>query len=296
MGLDSPALQFLLNAKRNGVSFERVLTIGRQGIHISAAELYDSLTRNGIRVSRAEAEQLIQEENGYCEPLLRRLGAGEIHSIDVSPYEGATILHDMNLRLPDCYHGRYTLVVDGGSLEHVFHYPTALANCLEATELGGRFVTITPANNQMGHGFYQLSPELFFRVLDKNNGFKMEQLLIFEIPWRGIWYEVADPKQVRWRVELINRRPAYLIAMAQKDEALPLFAITPQQSDYSAAWQASQESGGTRSVSDAMPRPAGWRRFVPQWVSQSYRQLVPFRPRYYKKIHAANGETDSPVR
>lgn len=294
MGIDSPSLQFLLNARRNGVSFERILTIGRQGIHISAIELSNSLSRNGICVSHAEAHEIITAENGYCEPLFRRLGASEVHSIDVSPFEGATILHDMNLRLPDCYREEYTLVIDGGSLEHIFHYPTALGNCLDATRVGGRFLTIAPTNNQMGHGFYQLSPELFFRVLDKDNGFRMEQAIIFEVPWKGVWYEVADPKQVGSRVELTNRRPAYLIAMAQKTESLPLFTVTPQQSDYSAAWQQSEE---VRSVSDAMPRLAkGWRRFIPRWASRSYRQMAPFHRRHFKKIYANGGEAESAPR
>jgi hypothetical protein len=35
---------------------------------------------------------------------------------------------------------------------------------------------VTPANNQMGHGFYQFSPELFFRVFSQENGYLLRAL------------------------------------------------------------------------------------------------------------------------
>ena len=56
-------------------------------------------------------------------------------------------------------------MIDSGSLEHVFNISQALRNCLEMVESGGHFISIGPANNAMGHGFYQFSPELYFRIL-----------------------------------------------------------------------------------------------------------------------------------
>ena len=37
------------------------------------------------------------------------------------------------------------------------------------------FVRITPANNFFGHGFYQFTPELFFRIFSAANGFEVER-------------------------------------------------------------------------------------------------------------------------
>ena len=66
---------------------------------------------------------------------------------------------------------KYTLVIDGGCLEHIFNFPVAIKNCMEMLQEGGHFIGITPANNLMGHGFYQFSPELYFRIFSKENGF-----------------------------------------------------------------------------------------------------------------------------
>ncbi|MCA1572803.1 MAG: hypothetical protein LC798_21415 [Chloroflexi bacterium] len=43
------------------------------------------------------------------------------------------------------------MVLDGGTLEHVFDYPTALRGALDAVRLGGHFIAVTPANGWCGH-------------------------------------------------------------------------------------------------------------------------------------------------
>jgi hypothetical protein len=187
--------------------------------------------------------------------------------------ENATILHDMNLPLPDAYHDRFSLVMDGGSLEHVFHYTTALKNAMEAVVPGGHFLTVTPSNNLMGHGFYQFSPELFFRALSPVNGFEIHRALVYEQPWKGNWYEVADPQQLRTRVELMNFRPTYLVVCARKIASVPIFAQTPQQSDYTALW----------SDAHKLPAADGMRlkQRLPGWVGNLYRRLHPLRPHIF---------------
>jgi hypothetical protein len=282
MGFERATIEFLLRANGNGISMAHVLTIGRQGMHIQADQLGEQLARHGKHLNRNEIGRLLTEERGFCEPFLRLLGAAKVDSLDFSPYEGATILQDMNQPLLKEHHLRYSLVIDGGSIEHVFHYPQALKNCMEATAVGGHFVTITPTNNLMGHGFYQISPELLFRALSEVNGFEVTHMILFEHPWESIWYEVIDPEQARSRVELINTRPAYLIACAKKTMEKPIFAAVPQQSDYSTIWQ--ETAGKTVGVAHTASQPKkSWRRFLPPGAIRWYRLFQPFRPRLYKK-------------
>lgn len=259
MGFEAATIEFLLWSRDAGLRFDRVLTIGRQGLHVTQAELRTILEAHGLDPSRAQP--ILAGDRGFAEPLLTYIGAGSVDSLDVSDYEGATILHDMNRPLPDSYHNRFSMVIDGGSIEHVFEYTTALRNCMEAVEVGGHFITITPANNLLGHGFYQISPELFYRALTPENGFEIVRLVLFENPWKRVWYEVADPEQVRSRVELAGGREACLIVCAKRTSIQPIFAKPPQQSDYSMLWQAS--GGKTLAVSDTRPRPPAlfWKRF-----------------------------------
>ena len=99
-------------------------------------------------------------------------------------------------------------------------------------EIGGAYIGITPANNQMGHGFYQFSPELYFRVFSPENGFEVQKVFLNT---NGSIYEVADPLDVGSRVELTNSRPAALVVIAKKVKNIAEFQI-PQQSDYVSEW------------------------------------------------------------
>ena len=107
----------------------------------------------------------------YADDLFHGLGATTLDVMDVSGFEGANILHDLNQPVDTRLHNAYDCVFDGGALEHVFNFPLALKNCIEMVKVGGCFITITPANNWCGHGFYQFSPELFYRILSRENGF-----------------------------------------------------------------------------------------------------------------------------
>ena len=99
---------------------------------------------------------------------------GTVESLDVSTYEKATILHDMNLTVPYELRERFTVVHDGGTIEHVFNVPEAFKNCMEMVRVGGHFTQVNVANNYTGHGFWQFSPELIFRVFSPQNGYRIE--------------------------------------------------------------------------------------------------------------------------
>jgi hypothetical protein len=108
---------------------------------------------------------------------------------------------------------------------------------MRSLRVGGYYMAVTPANNFMGHGFYQFSPELYYRVFSTENGFAVERMVIYEDHWPAEWYQVTDPETIKRRVILLNRYPTYLLILARKNAQLPVFATTPQQSDYTAWWQ-----------------------------------------------------------
>jgi hypothetical protein len=86
---------------------------------------------------------------------------------------------------------------------------------------------------QCGHGFYQFSLELFFRLFAPDNGF---ELLRIYMTCNGRHYHVADPARVHGRVELLNSEGSLLMVHARKVAHVPDALKTPQQSDYLAVW------------------------------------------------------------
>lgn len=256
MGVTSKDVALLTALRDRGVSFERTLTIGRQSLAADIAGLVAGAAEGGRPMPEADAARLIEGGGGYAEPLLWHLGALEAHSIDASSYEGATFAHDLNLPLPEDRQQRYSLVFDGGSLEHIFNVPQALANYMSAVERGGHLIVATTCTNYVGHGFYQFSPEFFFRALTPENGFQVRLLLVRALhPWAR-WRRVSDPAEVGGRVELTNAWPTLIYVVARRTSAAPIFSAWPQQSDYVPAWDTGPRRARRRRSVDRLPAPA----------------------------------------
>lgn len=234
MGLSADGTRFLLYAKTQGVRFTRTATLGRQGLHLTADELGKNLRDFGHDASGAEG--MLRGAGGFAEPFLETLGAEEVCSFDASGFEGASYVHDFNFPVGAGLRGRFTAVIDGGTLEHIFDFPTAVRNCMEMLEVGGHFLGSSPVNNFAGHGLYQFSPELFFRVFSEPNGFRVRRMIVFEGRPAKSWFEVADPAAVGERVAFANSKPATLLVLAEKVAAVEVFSSPPRQSDYTALW------------------------------------------------------------
>jgi hypothetical protein len=236
MGLDTAAVNFLCYAKNNGVNFAKTLTIGRQSFQPELNFLKNVFKSIGTSFS---AEKFILD-NCYGEKFFRELGAQSVDSIDYSDYQGATIQHDLNIPIDNALKNKYTVVYDGGTLEHIFNIPEAFRNCMKMVTVGGHFIQGTVANNFMGHGFWQISPELIFRVFSKNNGFSIHSVLLYHMSGQGEWYLVSDPDDIKQRVLLCNSNPVYLFTIAKKIADVDIFSVTPMQSDYVATWEKAQ--------------------------------------------------------
>ena len=282
MGLDNSAVTFLLGAKSAGVDFDRTVMLGRQNFFPTAAHFQRVMAQCA---PSARLDEILAARGGYAEPFFERLGAREVASIDASPYEGAGLVHDLNNPIPDSCRGRFTAVVDGGSLEHVFDFPRALRNATELLAVGGHFLSIAPANNFLGHGFYQVSPELYFRVFVPANGFRMHAMLIRSCSSRSRWYRVLDPESVGGRVELHNSLPTLLYVLGQKIDEKPLFSLRPQQSDYAAIWQ-------TQGDIRVGPRQRASGQRLPAFIKRPLQRLLPLftnapfavKSRWYRAI------------
>lgn len=236
MGINKNSLRFLLLAKKSGVDFSRTAMIGRQSLNMPESHFIDVMKNESGFVESSEKWKELY--NGrYAEKLLKYLGAEVADSFDFSDYEQASYVHDFNTPISDQHKNKYTLVIDGGSLEHIFNFPVAMKNCMEMTMTNGHFISITPSNNNFGHGFYQFSPELFYRVLNNDNGFAVKQMYYYDDKFSPNWKSVIDPDKVKKRVTLINDKPVMLILLAQREVIKSIFDKTPQQSDYQAAWE-----------------------------------------------------------
>jgi SAM-dependent methyltransferase len=254
MGIDAHGAAWLLDRARAGAKFDRTLMIGRQNFFVGRREWRRVLARARRPVPPAWSA-LDGFHGTYAETFFKALGADTVNSMDATAYEGADRVHDLNQPVPPDWRETYDTVFDGGSLEHVFQFPTALLNCLQLVKPGGHFMAYTPANNYYGHGFYQFSPELWWRALGEGAGFKIEKMVAVEFGWRLRMFAVADPAAIGERISLINRAPVLLFVCARKTGPTPECFGPVLQSDYSATWRKGDASGAA-----AASAREGWQR------------------------------------
>jgi hypothetical protein len=266
MGVDTHALRLLCDSRKNGISFSSTMMIGRQRYYaLKVSDLCGALN-----ITSQDASALY--EQNYIEPLLERLGATRIESLDNSAYEQATIIHDLNEPISEHLKASFTCVFDGGAIEHVFNFPQAIRNCMEMVAIGGHFLGVTVANNFAGHGFYQFSPELYYRVFSTDNGYVVEDMLLCESDPGAPWYRVEDPAALGRRVELINSRPTYIMVVARRVNEVKIFNVTPQQSDYTAMW--GRRKGPVVAPSSRARNPKSVvAQFIPRAVKMPLRKM-----------------------
>jgi hypothetical protein len=236
MSIDSDGLAFLLLARGEGVRFARAVTLGRQSLSVSRATMESVFAQFGYTLSAEDAALISEGSCGYCDSLLHHFGATAVESLDASSYQGSSIIADMNRPLPRSLCRGFSLVVDGGTLEHIFNAPVALANCMDLVELGGHAVFISPCNNYFGHGFYQFGPEFYFRALTPDNGFVLERVLVCVQEHVSRWLALRDPAEIGERLVLETDAPCTLFVRARRVNDARAFTSTPQEVHYAKTW------------------------------------------------------------
>ena len=262
MGLDSTSVRFLHACMRSGVDFTRTLTLGRQ--------------------------QML-ESGEPADAFLQQLGAETVDSLDASSFEGATIIADLNRPLPAELEGSYTAVVDAGTLEHVFDVARAVRSTAGTVAVGGHYIAISPANNWPGHGFYQFSPELMFRMLSPAAGFEVRGAFVIEHRREARWFAVADPERVGSRVAWRSGQRASLAVVAQRTRICDLYDYVPQQSDYASRW-GDEGAGGTGAPTGRLKEQV-W-RVAPPTARRVYESVIHarqerFDPRFFTRVDAS---------
>ncbi len=225
-------LRELVSEKTNG------LMLGRQGLHIKPRffkRLQNSLSEAGLPI---DLEQYRQED-GFAETFLKRIGFPEMRSMDASEYEGAEYCQDLNEPVQLDLYKRFDVILDGGTLEHVFNVPQALDNVFHMLTNGGIFISINGITGWAGHGFYQFSPELVWRYWKDTRRCSVKACDVISADSRQPTIHVSDTGKAgrRFRGKGLQGR-WYLYYVVQKsNHANDVEKIQNiQQGDYALRW------------------------------------------------------------
>jgi hypothetical protein len=155
-----------------------VLTLGRQTIYATPAEARQLFSRYGIepaidnpqldvftKQTRSDKQVRISDTDFFL-----MLGAEKVVAIDVSDYEGASIIHNLNSPIPDELEGIADFIVDGSTLDNIFDPPCALRNVGRLLKPGGRCIMENRSNaGGPGIGYMMFSAPWFFDYFVAND-------------------------------------------------------------------------------------------------------------------------------
>jgi SAM-dependent methyltransferase len=174
----------------------RILVLGTQDLVFRYGEALEFLRAEGVAVQEVpEGERRFTDSFAHVahgdwwrykdylhqETLFRMLGfaPGQLRTLDVDDYEHADLLHDLNLPVPAAL-GTFDLVINQGTLEHVFDIRQALWNLSDLTREGGQVVHMVPGT-MLEHGFYNFNPCLFADFY-RQAGWQQEELFWIMFP------------------------------------------------------------------------------------------------------------------
>jgi len=256
MGLEPHGLNLLRYAGNLG----EIVTLGRCS---------NLLTASQLRVAGIP-EHFAKDQ--FADSLLLHLGAKSVESYDNSDFEGATHIADFNKPLPP--HRQYDTVIDFGMIEHVYDIAQALKNMRDLCRDGGQILHVAPANNFCGHGFWQISPELFFTLYSAGNGFDSTEVFITKVRGHKPWYSVIPPANGQ-RAHVSSAVPLFVICRTKKRKDEQSFVV--QQSDYLHLW-----AGGRPAYNGILGKMKKWIRTRPLLADFAW-------PIYHRFITNASG-------
>jgi SAM-dependent methyltransferase len=278
MGLTALHLEILAEEAKARPFSGSVVTCGVLDSNITFASLWQAASDKGISLQRTRP-RLSPNPGQYpggclhsaC--VLESLGFDVVRAMDASDFEGAEILLDLNqAETPKELVGVADVILEGGTLEHVFHSPHAMRHLTRMVKPGGRIIHTSPASNFIDHGFYSFSPTFFFDYYAEN-GFRIERLevwrygenadIAFRLPYlqldgKPVHYSEASRQKKNWQPVRVGNSGSGqtwdvhgVVCVATKLTELET-AIIPQQHEYSGNQWESQAPSFHLALSKAM--------------------------------------------
>lgn len=196
-----------------------VLTLGVPEIYGTYKELaadFMALTGQPCRVSGSEvviSSNPAGRQLGWVSfgTFLKMLDISEVVSVDIPGCEHTPdLIHDMNQPFPVDLMNRFNLVIDPGTIEHIFDIKTALTNVVRSLRVGGVVIHQVPVYSYNG-GYYSINPNVL-NDFYASNGFS--DLKTFIVMWDRYWAFTGKNRCYPYSEASMGRRHA----LADRDQ------------------------------------------------------------------------------
>jgi hypothetical protein len=237
MAFIKPAVKLILRESAHYAYAGPVLALGVPEVYATVQELNEWLPRwTGKAGDLVNSPEMLSgspfgRRQGWvsARTFFRALGLDPVVCMDIPGSEYAPdFVHDLNRPLPDDHRDRYGLVMDPGTIEHVFDMRTCLSNVVASLQVGGVVIHQVPVYMFNG-GYYSLNPNLLNDFYRKN-GFV--DLRTYIIMWDRYRPFVGQHRCYLYTDELMGERHALsdfdqcrfsplMLFFARKEKAMP---------------------------------------------------------------------------
>ncbi|MBI2839850.1 MAG: hypothetical protein HYX75_16170 [Acidobacteria bacterium] len=242
MGLAIPALRYLVREHLRKPFDGPVLTLGRQCVYATLADVQDLMRADGLEPRPVVSDDVrtnipswrdgpyahFTSDRAFWAALARL----DVYALDISEYERPDFMWDLNSPIPEELIGRFGLIVDGGTIEHIFDIKQALMNINRMLRSGGRIIHMSPMSNYVEHGFYQFSPTVFFDYYGVNGfggmGCTVADQGVGDSSFNEWYFREWNPLRPE---AIVSPHPLLLVFRAEKQPS-STWETMPLQGDY----------------------------------------------------------------
>ena len=265
MGIPRGSARLLLHEAKQRPFQGTLLQLGRSSLYFTQRQLEDWAKKDGFTLDRGKlsseqpalshdprlAEQGCMSDVSF----FKQLGFDRVESSDITEWEGADHIFDLNQEIPQELEQRFDVIFETGTIVQIFHLPRVLENLFRMLKPGGRIIhSAVPSNNHMDLGFYMLCPT-FFSDFYSANGWRIDAHFLCE--YFAYWHagRLYTP-----RFDVYEYTPGCLDPLSYgrygKAQAATFLVATrleestgdqiPQLGQYQASWQHFDQSGAEK--------------------------------------------------
>lgn len=210
-----------------------ILTLGKQTIGIPKERILQIFKEQGVEVNpNFDMAQAEKDQSTRCRrdfsiddaSLYKMLGDDiHYHAMDVSDYENASMIHNLNDPIPKEWENKFDFIIDGSTFDHLVDLKTALANVVKLLKPGGRVFQCNTASNYANAGYLCFSADYFYDYYTLNKfadcrTYFGESYSTIGQNWLLHEFKYPDPKEKGYNIFRLSPFYTMVFVIARKGE------------------------------------------------------------------------------
>jgi SAM-dependent methyltransferase len=202
MGITREAAEIIMHCNSEKPITGEFCCIGKQSVTMNKNEIekifqyyfeceqyqiewdHDHLTRNPLAADSEMTDKSFIKSI-FLSDKRNRISYINYNCIDVSDYEGANIIHDMNKPVKRELYSKFDFIYDGSCIDNVFDPACFLINISKMLKINGRAIIFTHSSLYPG-AFVMINPEWLFSYFAVNN-YKYCRVIVSSTKYENSW-------------------------------------------------------------------------------------------------------------